>query len=265
MTHADARIAIGAGLISVALTMGGPCVAAADPGHSGSSHSKHGGGSSRDRGPDRHGQDARSGDRDRRDGRGDRGDEDDGRDQPTTSISKGSGSDYPIAARSAAAPTTSSRTPLVSAAAPQPLPPVPPVPPVEAAGGGSGASGAVTPFEAPPVSFGNGRTPGVSHAPPEESPITVSSPPAPVYLAPAPLPLSLPSVPLNPPANTSGLQPAATEFIDQIWAPLRPTFGGGLLFGIAGLVIMPLAGVWLGYRQARAAKAASYLVSTDVG
>jgi hypothetical protein len=29
-----------------------------------------------------------------------------------------------------------------------------------------------------------------------------------------------------------------------------------VLFGLAGLVLMPLSGVWLGYRQARAAKAA---------
>jgi hypothetical protein len=35
----------------------------------------------------------------------------------------------------------------------------------------------------------------------------------------------------------------------------------GALFGIAGLLLGPIAGVWLGYRQARATKAASQLVS----
>jgi hypothetical protein len=35
----------------------------------------------------------------------------------------------------------------------------------------------------------------------------------------------------------------------------------GALFGIAGLLLAPIAGVWLGQRQARAAKAASRLVS----
>ena len=264
MTHADVRIAIGAGLISVALTVGGPCVAAADPGRSGSSHSKHGGGSSRDRGPDRHGQDTRSGNYDRRVDRGDRGDDDAGRDQPTTSISKDTGSDYPIAARSAAAPTTSSRTPLVSAAAPQRVPPVPPVRPVEGAGGGgapTAAPGDVASSTGPRVTFGNGRSPGILSDGPDEPRVVISNP----VVAPAAEPVPPPPPPVNPSANALGWEPAASVFVDQIWAPLRPTFGSGLLFGIAGLVIMPLAGVWLGYRQARAAKAASYLVSTDVG
>jgi hypothetical protein len=49
----------------------------------------------------------------------------------------------------------------------------------------------------------------------------------------------------------------STKFIHQLWAPLRPTFGTDLLFGLAGLVLIPLAGAWLGYRQARAARESS--------
>jgi hypothetical protein len=33
----------------------------------------------------------------------------------------------------------------------------------------------------------------------------------------------------------------------------------GVLFGIAGLLLAPIAGVWLGHRQARAAKVTSNL------
>ncbi len=109
------------------------------------------------------------------------------------------------------------------------------------------------------MSFGNGRTPGVLKTAPGDTANVVNPIPA---SAPAPPP---PPAPESPSAALMAVEPESQEFIDQIWAPLRPTFGSDLLFGLAGLVILPLSGVWLGYRQARAAKAASYLVSTDVG
>lgn len=278
MAHADVRIALSAGLISAALTIGGPCIAAAsaDPGHSGTSHSKHGGDSNRDRQHDRDGRggdtrgNGRHGDRDD-DRRGDDGhrrggdshqvseDRDGGTgrddDAPAKRDSEGPGG-YQVAERPVAQPATTSRNTVVTAG---PIPEqVPVLPPIDEAGGGSGAQGGVAPIEAPRVTFGAGRTPGVLKTAPGDTANVVN--PAPAYSAPAPPPPP-PPAPVSPPAALMAIEPASQEFIDQIWAPLRPTFGSGLLFGLAGLVIMPLSGVWLGYRQARAARAAAQLVT----
>ena len=267
MAHADVRIALSAGLISAALTIGGPCIAAAsaDPGHSGTSHSKHGD-SHRDRQYDRHGQGGTSPDDDRF------GDRDDGNrrardsyqggvdrdgwegrydDAPTKGDYEGSGG-YQVASRPAAQPTTTSRnTTITGDATPNDTPPS-----VEPGGGGSVPQGGVAaPLEAPRVTFGNGRTPGVLKTAPGDTANVVNPVPA---SAPAPPP---PPAPESPSAALMAVEPESQEFIDRIWAPLRPTFGSGLLFGLAGLVLMPLSGVWLGYRQARAARAAEHLVT----
>jgi hypothetical protein len=254
VAHADVRIALSAGLISAALTIGGPCIAAAsaDPGHSGSNHSRHGGDSNRDRQYDRRDGDRRGDDGDRRRADSYQSGEDrdgwNGRDDdaPAKGDYERTGGDQ-IASRPAAQPTTTSRNTVVTGDA---------RPPIDEPGGGSGAQGGVAPIEAPRVSFGNGRTPGVLKTAPGNT--AVGNPvPAPASSAPAPPP----PAPISPPTALMAVEPASQEFIDRIWAPLRPTFGSGLLFGLAGLVIMPLSGVWLGYRQARAAKAASKLVS----
>jgi hypothetical protein len=271
VAHADVRIALSAGLISAALTIGGPCIAAAsaDPGHSGTSHSKHGGDSQRDRRHDRDTQGGTSRDDDRYgDRRGDddfdhggdsyqRGDDRDGwesrtgwegryGDAPAKSDYEGPGG-YQVASRPNAQPSTTSRNATITGdATPNDVPPS-----AEPGGGGSAPQGGVAaPVEAPRVTFGNGRTPGVLKTAPGDRPNVVS--PAPVPAAPAPPP----PAPESPSAALMAIEPQSQEFIDRIWAPLRPTFGSGLLFGLAGLVLMPLSGVWLGYRQARAAKAA---------
>ena len=44
------------------------------------------------------------------------------------------------------------------------------------------------------------------------------------------------------------------------WGTLTPGWPAGALFGIAGLILAPIGGVWLGHRQARAVKGASQLV-----
>jgi hypothetical protein len=46
-----------------------------------------------------------------------------------------------------------------------------------------------------------------------------------------------------------------------LWATVKPTWPTGAIFGIAGLLLAPIAGMWLGRRQAHAAKSASQLVS----
>jgi hypothetical protein len=268
VAHADVRIALSAGLISAALTIGGPCIAAAsaDPGHSGSSHSKHGGDSNRDRQYDRDGRggnfrgDGRDDDRDdHRRGRDSyQGGEDrdgwNGRDDdaPAKGDYHGTGG-YQVTERPGTQTTTTSRNTVVTAeATPGQAPPAD-----EPGGGGSGAQGGVVArIEAPPVRFGNGRTPGVLRTAPGHTNNVVN--PVPAAPAPAPPP---PPAPESPSAALMAVEPPSQEFMDRIWAPLRPTFGSGVLFGLAGLVLMPLSGIWLGYRQARAAKAASKLVS----
>jgi hypothetical protein len=45
-----------------------------------------------------------------------------------------------------------------------------------------------------------------------------------------------------------------------------PATGGiGAMWGLAGLLLAPLAGIWLGYRQARADKAGAQLESSLAG
>ena len=151
--------------------------------------------------------------------------------------------------------------PLTAEAIPQDTPAVPAAPAIpEATGGGSGGSQVVAPVATPQVRFGNGRTPGTLTGAPDEPTIRVNAIPTGV--------LSAPNLPPGPvlalPAQVTVVPiaaPGSQEFIDRIWAPLRPSFGDGLAFGIVGLVVMPLMGVWLGYRQARASRAEAELVS----
>ncbi len=80
-------------------------------------------------------------------------------------------------------------------------------------------------------------------------------PPAPVVVPaqpPAVLPVPAPISPVDqsseatPPLMTA---PPATGGISAMW-------------GLAGLILAPLAGIWLGYRQARATKAADQMTSS---
>ncbi len=98
-------------------------------------------------------------------------------------------------------------------------------------------------------------------------PITGQSPsvvPVPQLAAPA-VPETAPeTVPVSsPPPVTTDLRawPSSQLPVASLWGRVQPGWPVGALFGIAGLLLAPLAGVWLGHRQARAARSASELVS----
>ncbi len=120
-------------------------------------------------------------------------------------------------------------------------------------GSGSGRAGvAVAPFSPPRVTVGNGREPAIRRAEPEprwQAPAYQPAPEAPPPpAAPAPVPTSS-WVNLNPtpPDLTQQLGVAAsTGWSDPLW-------------GLAGLLLIPVAGAAVGYRQARAAQAAERL------
>ncbi|WP_319447021.1 MULTISPECIES: hypothetical protein [unclassified Mycobacterium] len=275
MAPARLRVAAGAGLFAASLSIVGPGIAAvsADPGGSGHGHSKPNKDSGRGHGGDRQGrnrgssgdgrqgrgndQDDRRGDRDSRGdldrgGKSDRGATSDVGGKSDVGGANGTDGieDVQVAARSIAsvpAPTTNS---LVAEQAPQAAPAEAPA---AIAGGGSG--GAAQPaFVAPKVTFGNGRAPGVLGG---AGRLTRAPEPIPLPIDPAAAGQWSPA-PAVPPPTTAVRELASqrTEFIDRVWAPLHPAFPGGLVFGIAGLVVAPLAGVWIGYRQARGADAA---------
>jgi hypothetical protein len=276
----------------------GIAAVAADPGGSGHGHSKPDTDSGRDRGGDRQGRKGSSGEarhdrgndqhdrghdqhdrgHDQHDrghdqhGRGDdhRGDRDsrgglDRGGKSDVGAVKGTDDtpDLQVAARSIASATLPMTNSFVAEqatpAAPAEVPAEAPAPTV---GGGSG--GAAEPaVVAPTVTFGNGRAPGFLGR--AEQPTIAEEPiPSPVNAASAPAPPAADQfspAPAAPPALTTVSQSASQrpEFVDRIWAPLRPAFPGGLAFGITGLVIAPLAGMWIGYRQARSAEAADQL------
>ena len=132
-------------------------------------------------------------------------------------------------------------------------------------GGGGGADQATGAPVSPRVVVGNGRVPGegsidrveppVAHAPIMPSNV---EPPAPVA-TPAEPPAAPPlPAPINPVDQSSEAAPPLMT------AP--PTTGGiGAMWGLAGLLLAPLAGIWLGYRQARATKAADQLTTSLAG
>jgi hypothetical protein len=103
---------------------------------------------------------------------------------------------------------------------------------------------------APKVTFGDGRTPGVQ--PPDTGPHWGWSAPQP---APPPPPEVI-TVPLNPPAV--GPVRETTGVVQQL--VVSPTAGpADPLWGVAGLLLIPAAGAILGYRQARASQSAAEL------
>lgn len=122
----------------------------------------------------------------------------------------------------------------------------------------AGSSGSRSPatapaFVAPKVTFGNGRHPEPAPdipAGPAPQPVAV---PPPVAVVPQPAPLGI----LQPPARPSA--PVDLSAL-HAWDTTRPGQPWTSWFGLAGLLLIPLAGAALGYRQARAAKAAAGLV-----
>jgi hypothetical protein len=294
------RVAAGAGLIAASWTIVGPTVAAASagPGDADRGHSKADKDSSKDssRGHDRdHGDRKRSANADGRharnddqhrpgsgpngghDGRGGqgRGGKSDGGgwkggtgsagSEDTDDTADSDATDVQLAGRPASAAAVSTPNSLVAAQSPPAVAATTPEVAAVVGSSGGGSGGAAPPaFVAPTVSFGDGRTPGFLGGA-NLSAAAGGSNPSPDPAAPAPVPSALeqwaPAPAVMPPTTMlSELGSQPPDFIDQMWAPLRPTFPGGLAFGITGLLIAPLAGVWLGYRQARASQTADQLV-----
>ncbi|OBF92332.1 hypothetical protein A5790_14365 [Mycobacterium sp. 852002-51152_SCH6134967] len=290
----NARLAAGAGVVSVFLLVSGSgaVVAYAHPGDSRGSDRGH----SADRGGGHHSRGSGNGkyDNDRRDGKRTTGSKrggdtngsgaapksrvGSGRDglaqpspdsrpgaviapesagraaAPDVSASRAAAAPDVSASRAAAAPDVSASRSAVGATPPAEVPVNTASSAAPVASGGSGAASAPAPaFEPPQVAFGNGRAPHSRDLQPE----TDWQPPA---LAPsAPVPAQpIPTTPLSPaPPAPAVLDPVATPPAVVRQFVVAPGAGtSDPLWGLAGLLLIPVAGAALGYRQARAAQAA---------
>jgi hypothetical protein len=284
MARSKLRAAAGAGTVAAFLVVGGAAVpvVSADPGHSRDGNNAHRGGDSRDR-------DGRRGDRNGRrddDGGSQRSGGPISPDRTAGPIRKNDASGLEpsggtvgvselnpdrtqVASRTGTtsrsevatdASVSESQTPVTVRRIDGPVTratstPTPAVPARHASGGGGSGAAAVAapPFVAPPVTVGNGRSPGILTRPrvdvAGEAPADVAPP------AEAP-----PAVrPQLPPPYRLAAAPAELP-VESLWAAAAPAWPSGLLFGVAGLIFAPIAGAWLGYRQARASKAAAQLV-----
>ena len=282
MARSKLRTVAGAGTVAAFLLVGGAVVpvVSADPGHSRDGNGSHRGGDSRG-GDGRYGRGERG--RDERDGwqRGggsigpdrttgpDRPNTADGSDriaerEPNgTEIASRTGttarSDEVVTDSSASASRRSVITATAVPEAPTPLPVVPARRGAEGGGGGGGSGAAAvtapgaSPFTAPPVTIGNGRSPGILTGPHEDAPSRA----APDVGDPAVTPPTV-TPQLPPPSRLDVAPPQRT--VAALWAAAAPGRPGGVLFGLAGLILAPIAGAWLGYRQARASRAAAKLV-----
>jgi hypothetical protein len=125
-------------------------------------------------------------------------------------------------------------------------------------GGSDGAAataGDIRAVASPPVRVGDGRSPGILTNSRETTPSRAGA--GPTYVpspaaAPPPEPAPAPPLPSEP-------EPMLRT-VETLWAVAEPTRPDGTVWGIAGLVLAPIAGAWLGYRQARASKAAGQLI-----
>lgn len=135
-------------------------------------------------------------------------------------------------------------------------------PPVAVAGGGGGAvpGGVPAAIEPPTVTFGNGRTPGLLSSARPGAEISAEAPGQAVLAVPeaATAPIVLPPAPPTELPNV-GAESKLPWISSEVWSPIGPGDNSGALFGLAGLLLIPLAGVWLGYRQAMASRAAASL------
>jgi hypothetical protein len=285
MARSKLRAVAGAGSVAAFLLVGGAAVpvVSADPGTSHHDNGAH-------RGGDRHDGYGRRGDRDRDDGGSRRGGDPIGPDRttdPNRTINTGGlePADVPAGARMpdgsdvvtrsgtsrsgvvttspvrvADLPVTVNRsaggvTPPATLTPIPSGPALPAAPAVPVSGGGGSGAGAVTapPIAAPRVTIGNGRSPGIlsgRHDAP--TPKAVAPDAAPVEAPPAVAPQPPPSFQLD--------EAPAELVVASLWEAAVPGWPSGLLFGIAGLILAPMAGAWLGYRQAKASRAAAKLV-----
>jgi hypothetical protein len=294
VARSSIRLAAGTGAVVGFLLVGGTAipVVAADPGQSrgGDNHSgrggndshrgrdgdnrRDGGGGDQDgRGDDRDGSDGQDsygrhgqgrGDRDGDWGRGDSGSSSErstSRVGESSRISDDSSSEVVTSNSSAARTPALTSSPNARIATVEAVPAVPAAPdPADSdRGGGSGGTaataGEVPAVTSPPVRVGNGRSPGILTNSRETTPSRAGA--GPTYVpgpAAAPPPEPAPAPP--PPSEPEPL----LRTVESCWADAEPTRPGGAVWGIAGLILAPIAGAWLGYRQARASKAAGQLI-----
>jgi hypothetical protein len=234
VARSNPRLAAAVGLVATFVLLGGPGLAAAiaDPGNGGGSGG-WGGNSDKGSGDSRRGSGGGGGDRDDNSGSRRGGDGANGR---------GNDSLRP----SSEAPQTRVGTGRADVQQDSPGD-------RSGSNGGSGSDHPGAPsakFEPPKVTVGNGRTPGIQDRD-REPRWRVSAPePAPPPPPPSPPPAPAPSWVERihiPPAMPKQLGVApASNMTDPMW-------------GIAGLLLIPVAGAVLGYRQARASQAAAEL------
>lgn len=214
MAQPNLRLAAGVGVVAACLLAGGPsiAVAVADPGGGHSGHSGHSG----------NGSGSNSGAR----GGSDWSDDNitSGSRSGTSSASEGRPSSRVGSGRD---PGTSNQRPSSDFSPDRP---------------GQG--------NAPKVTFGDGRTPGIQAPNPEPRWGWSAPQPAP------PPPPEVITVPLNPPTVSPVRE--TTGVVQQL--VVSPTAGlADPLWGVAGLLLIPAAGAILGYRQARASQSAAEL------
>ncbi|UUO00757.1 hypothetical protein M4D79_18400 [Mycolicibacterium novocastrense] len=274
------RLAAGAGVVSVFLLVSGSGAAVAyahpgdsrgsDRGHSADRGGNHGGGS----GNGKHGNDRRDSKRPTDSKRG--GDANGPGAPPSSRVGSGredvpkpspvdrsaavdpesagrTASPGPSANRAATPDASANRAAVAAAAPPVEAPVNTTVAGGPVASGGSGAASAPAPaFEPPQATIGNGRAPQ-SPGPQSETRWQTG---APAPAGPVPAPPVLP--PLSPapsaPAPLGGVGIPPTVVRQFVVAPGAGT--SDPLWGLAGLLLIPVAGAALGYRQARAAQAA---------
>ena len=158
-------------------------------------------------------------------------------------------------------------TPTVAVAAVE-VPPTVAIAPVATAGGGVAGGESAVPIVAPRVTFGNGRAPVLLSERPGELPVQMSLEPIVTQLLPA---IAAPPAPSPSSARSSVAVPAPLTMesstwplsetpVTSFWGQVQPGWPASVLFGFAGLLLAPIGGVWLGRRQARAAKVATQLV-----
>jgi hypothetical protein len=128
---------------------------------------------------------------------------------------------------------------------------------VSPGGSGSGFAGVPSPqFSPPQVTVGNGREPRTPQ-PAQPEPQWQAAPalqPAPAVQPPPPPPPAPPAPLPSSPLNQTSSPPVLTQ---QLGVGVGPsTDWSNPLWGLAGLLLIPVAGAALGYRQARAAHAA---------
>jgi hypothetical protein len=282
MARSTLRTLAGAGSVAAFLLVGGAAipVVSADPGHGG--NDSHRGGNSRGGDGDSRDRDGQRGGQDRDDDGGWQRDDDpfgpsgmtgpnrwndpsslkptDGANRTGTLQPNQSGVATRTGTTSRSEPVTDSSVTVVQSpvtarrvagvATPAAVIPTPAVPARPVSGGGGASPVAAAPPVTPPaVTVGNGRSPGILTGRPKRAP-------RPTGTAPNVAPAATPHLP-----PTDRLDVAPTErIVASLWAAAAPGRPGGVLFGLAGLIFAPIAGAWLGYRQARASRAAAQLI-----